>query len=335
MKIEVKHIRVGDDFSLFEKVAEKIYTPAQLLLKNEAINFGFFHSAIVILQNEIPAARCVIYNNPELRHNGKSTIAFGNYECIDDPEIARALFEEIQKATVSANAESLIGPMNGSTWDTYRLGKFDSDETFFLEPYNPVYYHEQFLNAGFETIAKYISNRDDSNHLRNDRTENAKKYLLERGIIFRSIDLRNYKAELEKMYWFCMDAFQNNFLFTPIDGNDFISKYLKAEKYIDPQYVIIAEDENSAICGFIFCLPNYIDKNQKGLIIKTLAKKPSIRYGGMGNILTSMVKERAKISGYDYLIHAFMHESNASKNLSAHFSGNTIREYHLYGKSGH
>ena len=72
---------------------------------------------------------------------------------------------------------------------------------------------------------------------------------------------------------------------------------------------------------------------EKGLIVKTLAKSNSVRYGGMGNVLGSMFKERALKNGYTYILHAFMLESNASRSLSEHFEGEIIREYSLFSIS--
>lgn len=334
MELSVVKTFPGDDsFHFFEEVIKNVYPPGQLRLKQtEGINRDFLHIAFVVLRGQLPVARCCIYNNPLLSLEGKRTLCIGNYECINDDGVAALLMQAAFTEARSLNAENIAGPMNGSTWDTYRLGVYDGSPNFFLEPYYPAYYQQQFEKAGFNKIARYVSSIDRSEQLVDERVQRTKKSFGERGILLRNIDLDHYEKELDQLYGFCMEAFRNNFLFSPIGKENFIEKYLKVRSYIKPEYVLIAENSKKEIVGFIFCLENYFDTKEKGLIIKTVAKDPSIRYGGMGNLLASTVKKKALENGYTYIIHAFMLETNVSKNISVYFSGETLREYFLYGK---
>lgn len=324
----------GDaSFHLFESLTERLYSATVLKLKSlEGINHRLLKSAFVLLQDATPVARCCLYKNPTLRYQGKKAYCLGNFESINDSNCSAELFRLVAEEAKADGAEYIIGPMNGSTWDTYRLGTTANQDNFFLEPYYPEYYPKLFTAAGFEPIAHYLSNKDEAKDLHDERIRELEKRFVEKGMVFRNIDLENYEAELEKLYAFCMEAFRNNFLFTPLSKEAFTGKYLKLKPYIDPQYVIIAEDAERNMVGFIFCLENFYDTAQKGMIIKTIAKHPSVRYGGMGNVLASKFKQRALENGYRYIIHAFMIESNASKNLSQHFSGCVWKEYDLYGK---
>jgi len=327
----------GDaSFYLFDSLTERLYPAAVRGLKSpEGINHSLLRSAYVLLQDGSPVARCCLYHNPALHYRGLKACCLGNFECINDSNAAHELLREVTAEAKADGAEYIIGPMNGSTWDTYRLGTTPGQDNFFLEPYYPDYYPGLFAAAGFEPIARYFSNRDEGKDPHDGRIRELEKRFVEQGMSFRNIDLENYEAELEKLYGFCMEAFRNNFLFTPLPKEDFIGKYLKLKPYIDPRYVILAEDAEQSLRGFIFCLENFHDTKQKGMIIKTIAKHPSVRYGGIGNILASRFKQRAVENGYQYMIHAFMIESNASKSLSQHFAGRIWKEYELYGKHIH
>ncbi len=329
----VKTLPGDASFHLFESLAERLYPAEVLRLKGlEGINHSLLRSAYVLLQDGTAVARCCLYHNPALSYQEKKAACIGNFESIHDSGCSNELFRRVIADAKADAAEYIIGPMNGSTWDTYRLGTTQGQANFFLEPYYPSYYPALFTAAGFEPIAHYLSNRDDEKDLHEERIRELEKRFVEKGMSFRNIDLQHYEAELEKLYAFCMDAFRNNFLFTPLPKEAFLEKYLKLKPYIDPQYVIIAEDAERNIAGFIFCLENRYDTKQKGIIIKTIARHPSVRYGGMGNVLGSKFKRRAMENGYQYIIHAFMIESNASRILSQHFSGSTFKEYELYGK---
>lgn len=320
-------------FHLFESLTERLYPAEILKLKSlEGINHSLLRSAYVLVQDGTAVARCCLYHNSALNYQGKKAACIGNFESIHDSSCSNELFRLVTADAKADGAEYIIGPMNGSTWDTYRLGTTPDEANFFLEPYYPDYYPTLFAAAGFEPIAHYLSNKDDDKNLHDERIRELEKRFVEKGLSFRNIDLQHYEAELEKLYVFCMDAFRNNFLFTPLPKETFIGKYLKLKPYIDPQYVIIAEDAERNMVGFIFCLENFYDTKQKGMIVKTIAKHPSVRYGGMGNVLASKFKQKALENGCRYIIHAFMIESNASKNLSQYFSGRAWKEYELYGK---
>lgn len=320
-------------FHRFEALKEALYPPEILRLKRlEGINTAFLKSGYVLLKEDKPVAACCLYLNPELCYNGLQACCIGNFESIDDINCSNELFRLVTEEAKAEGAEYIIGPMNGSTWNTYRLGTTSGQANFFLEPFYPAYYPKLFLAAGFQPIAHYVSHLDESKELREDRLPKLEARFAKQGITFRNIGLDSYEAELEKLHTFCMRSFRNNFLFTSISQKAFKEKYGSVKPYIDPQYVIIAEDAQQNILGFIFCLENRYDTEKKGMIIKTIAKDPSIRYGGLGSLLGNKLKQRVLENGYNYMIHAFMIQSNASRTLSEHFSGKAWKEYELYGK---
>lgn len=327
----------GDpNFHLFESLISLLYPPEIAKLKAmEGITHSLLESAYVILKNGKPAARGCWYTNAELRFNNRQACCIGNFESINDTSCSNELFRMVIADAKLKGAEYMLGPMNGSTWDTYRLGISSNTPNFFLEPYAQPYYADLFAAGGFENIARYVSNMDEEKDLNDERIKETEMRFLQQGVIFRNIDLQQYETELEKLHAFCMESFKHNFLFTPISKELFTEKYMKVKPHIGPQYVIIAENAAKEIVGFIFCLENFYDTTKKGMIIKTIAKHNSIRYGGMGNVLATRFKRKALENGYQYIIHAFMIESNASKSLSQHFSGKLLRNYFLYGKDIH
>lgn len=333
--IETKRCKPGDAvFESFISLTHLVYTKEIATSKKiQKVNPGFLFQAYVAFKNNSPVARCAVFNNPHLKHSNKKAFCFGYFETLNEPESVKHMLKEVEKDAAMAGAEYLIGPMNGSTWDDYRLGVESEYPPFFLEPFYPAYYHTLLQDAGFGRIARYVSHRDSDTDTHEERILQTQKLFAENGVTFRNINLDQYEAELVKLHHFCMNAFRNNFLFTPISLADFVEKYLKIKPAIDPRFVILAENKMQELAGVVFCLHNFNDKKEKGLIIKTIAKHPSVRYGGMGSLLGTMVKQSALQSGYSYILHAFMIEFNASRTLSQHFAGKQIREYYLYGKN--
>jgi hypothetical protein len=332
----VKTMPGDTNFHLFESLISLVYPPEIEKLKPlESITHSLLESAYVILKDGKPASRCCLYYNPELRFKDRKACCLGNFESINDVACVDELFRVVTVDAKTKGFEYILGPMNGSTWESYRLGIPSNTPNFFLEPYTQSYYADLFTGSGFETIARYVSNMDKEQDLNDERIKEAESRFIQQGITFRNIDLQQYEAELSSLHGFCMESFKHNFLFTAISKDAFIEKYMKVKPYIDPQDVIIAENPAKEIVGFIFCLENFHDTVKKGMIIKTIAKHNSICYGGMGNVLASRFKRKALENGYQYIIHAFMIESNASNCLSQHFSGELLRAYFLYGKEIH
>ncbi len=321
-------------FKQFHEIIPGLYPEVLWPVKQtEGINQDFFYCAYLVKQQEKIVARCCLYNNPYMTWQEQKACCFGNYESHDLPGLSGFLLNELSNDARKLGAAYLIGPMNGSTWDTYRLTLPSAAPGFFPEPTYPAYYFKQFTDAGFSPMGRYVSHIDRSPDIDEQRTKNAEMRFEREGIRFRELNLACYEAELEKLYRLCMESFSNNFLFTPISKQAFYEKYLKIKPFIKPEYVTLAEDKQGDLVGFIFCVDNHTDKKEKGLIVKTVAKKPGIKYGGMAQILANSIKSKALSKGYRYLIHAFMIETNMSRRVSERFNGQCFREYFLFSKT--
>jgi hypothetical protein len=282
------------------------------------------------MDNEKPVGRIAVYFNPALYYNGKISACAGNYECIDDISASAQLLAHVEEVARKNSYQYLIGPMNGSTWDNYRFSKHYSNKLFLSETYHHLYYNDHFSSSGFRTVSKYISRIDRMMTYTSAELETRGKELIEQGVTFRNIKLNDYETELKKIYEFSLRAFSNNFLYTPVSERAFIAKYMQVMPIIDPEFVIIAEDEGS-IAGLVFCFPDLYSE-EKHLILKTVARSISPVYKGLGNILSSKVTGMAKEKGFEAVIHAFMIEDNFSAKLSGEYSREPYSEYMLYGK---
>ena len=94
---------------------------------------------------------------------------------------------------------------------------------------------------------------------------------------------------------------------------------------------MIAEDEKENIIGFIFCYEDLLNKKEKSLVIKTLARDQSKKWSGLGAVMANRIIVLAKERGYKSVIHAFMMDDGSSSESSRKFFGNVYKEYVLYG----
>jgi hypothetical protein len=320
------------DFSFFEKLAESLYPKDGFILPNH-INTDYLQACFVLMENDKPKARLALYKNPHLRYKGKNTFCIGNYECVNNPDASKKIITHAIEEAKKLGAEYIIGPMNGSTWDAYRFSTHHDEPSFFLEPYQHLYYNDQFIASGFEVIGKYFSSIDKDLLYDQPAVLQKTKEFKEMGVVFRNININKYKEELEKLYPFLLEAFKTNFLYTPISKDAFLKKYLESEKIIDPEFVIIAEDEEGNPVGLFFCVKDLLNKKEKSMVVKTLARHPDKKWKGLGHVIGNEITKRCVQQGYSSMIHALIYEQGTSLDLSKNYSGKVYKNYVLYGKN--
>lgn len=324
----------GDShFKLFEELPSLIYTERSIAYKQaDMINTTLLEQCFVLEEKGIPLSRVALYSNPDLHYQGMKTACLGNYEALENPAAASMILDYVSAFAKQSGVQYLIGPMNGSTWDSYRFSTHHQHPNFLSEPYHPLYYNEHFLHSGFEIIAHYSSSLDTELPFDQAPLVQREQELIREGVCFRMINLEAFDEELERIHAFNTTAFKNNFLYTPISKEAFLLKYNETKKIIDPQYVILAEDAQQNLIGYFFCFQDLFNTSEKSLIVKTIARHPDKRWRGLGHVIGNRIYRAAVADGYTSAIHAFMYQEGTSNGISTNFSGRIYKNYALYGK---
>jgi len=249
---------------------------------------------------------------------------------------AAALLDAACETLRKAGCQKAVGPMDGNTWRSYRtVTDRGTEPPFFLEPDTPESWPAYFAAAGFTALATYHSSISTAPFQRDARIPTVAARLAASGIAVRAIDLNRFEAELAAIHDLSLESFARNFLYTPISRDEFIEQYLPVAPLIDPRFVLVAECAERTV-GFLFAIADRAEAARTAspsttLIVKTVAVAPSRRYGGLGSYLVALVHERAEALGYQRVIHALMHDSNNSANISARY-GQVMRRYALYAR---
>lgn len=228
-----------------------------------------------------------------------------------------------------------IGPMNQNTWFAYRF-VIDpgTDPAFFLEPANPPEWPQWWEASGYAVLAKYFSSAVTDLQARDERLGKVRMRMQENGITIRALAPDRYEEELDRIYEVSAVSFQENYLYTPLSRERFRMLYAKLRERIIPQLVLLAEQGGRPV-GYVFSIPDYAEAARgeptRTSIVKTLAVLPGRSFAGLGAVLLEEAHAAAHRLGFTRAIHALMHESNKSRNLSGHY-GHTIRRYALYSK---
>jgi GNAT superfamily N-acetyltransferase len=287
----------------------------------------------LVTANDIVAARALLWWRDTLLIEGARFGTIGNFAS-DDAEAAKLLLDGAVHYLREQGCRIAVGPMNGSTWRRYRfVTESDGHGPFLLEPRNPAGYPGWWQSAGFSVLSRYSSSVMS---LDNTATLSpAVKARLQRsGVIVRKLDPAHYDDELRLIHAVSLKSFSNNFLYTPLEKDDFLDSYQKVRDHVDPDFVRIAERDGVA-CGFVFGIPDLeaLARGEKpALIVKTLAVDPEARCAGLGSLLVDELHRIAREKGYVESIHALQHETNTSLKITGRHHGAVFRRYALFSK---
>jgi GNAT superfamily N-acetyltransferase len=140
--------------------------------------------------------------------------------------------------------------------------------------------------------------------------------------------------ELRRIHGLSLAAFEHSPLYSCVAFDEFHAFYRCVLPCVRPELVLMAELDD-ALAGFVFAVPDACEaqwgRAGETVIVKTVAVNPAVACRGLGGVLTDLVHRRARELGYRRAIHALMHDSNASRNISRR-SARTMRRYALFAR---
>ncbi len=289
----------------------------------------------VLLRKEGEAVgRCSLWWRRTASLPGHRLGVIGHYAAWD-PAAAGRLLRHACEELRAQGCSLAVGPMDGSIWRRYRLvTERGSEPSFFLEPDNPDDWPQHFLGNGFTPLARFTSAINDDLSREDPRAEDVATRLVAQGLHIRPLDPQRLEEDLHGIYVISVVSFRHNFLYTPIDEAGFVAQYRQILPVVRPEMVLIAELRGRPI-GFLFAVPDLLQARRgqtiDTVILKTVAVLPERTNAGLGGLLIARGHQAARHLGYSRAIHALMHESNGSCNISRRYA-HTIRRYSLFAK---
>ncbi len=277
------------------------------------------------------AARCSLWWRSVPPYGDHRLGVIGHYEARDD-QAAGCLLAHACRELSAHGCTLAVGPMDGNTWRRYRfVTERGGEPAFFLEPQNPDEWPRQFVADGFTSLARYYAALNTDMAQADERVADRWRYLALLGITIRPFDLGRFEEELRGIYAVSAVAFAQNVLYTPISEAEFVSQYQKVRPLLRPELILMAEHEGRLV-GYMFALPNVAENPVRTVILKTVAVLPERTHAGLGTVLMDRAQQVARSLGYTRAIHALMHETNRSRNISRH-TATPFRQYMLFAKA--
>lgn len=280
------------------------------------------------------AARCSLWWRQTPAYMSHAVGYVGHY-AVADPGAAPALLGSACERLAAEGCTLAVGPMDGNTWQRYRLlTERGTEPPFFLEPDNPDEWPGQFTAAGFTSLAQYYSALNNDLAAEDPRITEAARRVADLEVTIEPLRLERFDEEMRRVHALSLLSFGDNFLYTPIGEADFLAQYAPIRPHVLPDLVLLAA-RGGELVGYIFAIPDLLQA-QRGApvdtaIVKTLAVRPDHGGLGLGGLLLARCQQAARAAGFTRAIHALFHEANRSGRISSH-TAHVIRRYTLFAR---
>lgn len=274
-------------------------------------------------------ARIWYYQSLPSSHTLYHVGLIGEFKCDESVSVdeSKEFFDMLSADLKALGATKIVGPMNGNTWQSYRLTTYYGKHTpFTMEPYTDKHLIQHWENAGFvpeETYSSYITAIKDWEDRRVDKLHEKFSQLS-----FHELE----KKDLSAIFDLSLQSFKRNPYYIDIDKDIYLEKYGNMMSLLKPNVSWVVYDGNDLV-GYLFAM---LDVGQQAhgekinrVILKTVAVKEERKYAGLGTYLLYKSVEQMKELGIEYAIHALMYDKNAVQNIIKDNS-QKMRGYTLY-----
>jgi hypothetical protein len=281
---------------------------------------------LAVREGEVVGRIAAIENRAHNRFHDDRVGFWGFFECIDDQEVADALFSAAERWLAARGLDTMRGPMNPST--NYECGLlvagFEHRPTF-MTAWNPAYYGRLCEQAGLvkakDLLGFWFDGETTDYALPEFVARQADRALTDGRLTFRDIVPAHFDAEVAALWGIYNDAWERNWGFVPMSEQEFLHMAKDMKALLDPRFAFVAELEGKPV-GFMLALPDY---NQ------VLLRNRSGRLFPFGLPLLLWGKRRIR----DMRVMALGVKLSArSRSILALFTREIMQRGKLYGKNG-
>lgn len=280
-----------------------------------------------------------------IHFEGESHGILGWYECGNDRALSQDLLETALNKLKSWGCQKVIGPMNGSSWNTYRFNKTSDKPLMPGDPYQPLYYIQQWEQVGFKEKTVYQSDKAPVDLFEPMTLEEGKELAQQFNLTVDYYPITNSPEFLQQMHQFYHACFAGNPLFQSIDQESFNELSHKFARILYQECsLLVCNREGDPVSVLLSYKDIYHQlyesgqitdpiHQQKRLFIKTIATHPDWQGKQIGTLLVNLTQNLAKNSGIKEIYHMLMFKENLSATKGKEkFVTEKVREYALYEK---
>lgn len=183
---------------------------------------------------------------------------FGWFECVNDPTVARALFQAAEQFLHAEGMTTVRGPASFTSNDDYFGFLADGFETppRIAMTYNPPYYLALTEHAGYtkakDLYAWYLS---ADRPLPERIVKVAERAMRQHRITLRPLNMKQLTEDARIIKELYNTIWEKNWGFVPLTDAEFAYQVKKLKDIVWPDFVVFAEVDGKAV-GFNLVLPD-------------------------------------------------------------------------------
>jgi len=238
----------------------------------------------------------------------------GSFTADDDEASATRVLREGATWLRAHGARKVIGPVDRTTWHSYRFVDESTEPGRFRgEPSHPAYYPRLWRAAGARRCARY-----GSYWMKDPAAVRARMMSRARGVTVERTD------DLKTIHEIAMRGFADAYLFAPISYQEFATLYAGAGDAL--AYLAIVD---GAPVGFFYTFEASLDRGRVG-VCKTIAVLPEARDRGAYHALFARGIGDLLERGCSHLLCALIHDDGAPRAMGWSIPEQLFRSYVLF-----
>jgi len=215
---------------------------------------------IAVRDGKVVGRICGADNRPFNEYHRTQKAHFYAFDCINDLEVARSLFDAVINWATERGLDTLIGPKGLSPFDGYgiQIEGFNHRQMMSMMNYNYDYYPKLVEALGFEKEVDFVSCYLPAEAFKiPERVERIAQRTLQRG----KLKIKQFKTKRELIQWAPRigaaynKAFIHNWEYYPFSQGDIQYAVDNIFLVADPRLIKIIMHEEE-IVGFLFAFPD-------------------------------------------------------------------------------
>ncbi|RNA64781.1 GNAT family N-acetyltransferase [Prosthecochloris sp. ZM_2] len=183
---------------------------------------------------------------------------WGFFECVNDQEVADALFDAAASWLRERGLDTMRGPVSPSMNDQCGMlvRGYDSPPVF-LMLYNPPYYNTLATNYGHATGQELLAWYIDQDRIDIERLRRIAGFVQKReGLSIRTIRMKEFDREVAIIRDIYNRAWEKNWGFVPMTDREFSYLATSMKAIAKEHFIYFVEDSEGRPIGFSLTLPD-------------------------------------------------------------------------------
>lgn len=293
---------------------------------NPFLEHGSYQNFLLIDQNRPVAHISTIIDNRLPSEVG----LIGHFETLNERQYAQKIFDAAIDYFSKYKKKIIRGPVNFTTWQSFRVSYPETNPPFFIEPFSRAFYREFFKNSGFVVAQSNISTIQE--------VEKTNFNLFERDFVNLQKDDFSFEIigniYLSDIFTEICDLvkaiFSDSWSFVKISLEEFIYYFQDLSKFIGDDLLYVVRNKNKKMVAFSFVVPDLYLKAEKRITIKSMGVLKEYRGIGISQALFHLIYRVSKEKNVSRIIFSTMRDDNISILELTRTAQEIYRRYEVY-----